>query len=182
MAIMVEESTLPEVKKRSMTRYLHYFRIAVSVFFVVLTVLLCVWWVRSYSRMDVLAVPYGNWGAGGFLVTSQRGTIGCMDALRIVSLPLKSTPSHSVDWSTYTPDSYRWPIYSHYVHSAQLRGHSIPVGLRFLFPIWSLAVVCAIVAALPWFPYSRRFSLRTLLIGTTLVAVMMGLVVWLTRT
>ncbi len=43
-----------------------------------------------------------------------------------------------------------------------------------------LVVFLAAIAAAPWLPWSpRHFSLRTLLIATTLVAVMLGLIVWL---
>jgi hypothetical protein len=46
-------------------------------------------------------------------------------------------------------------------------------------PHWFLILLCAIVAVTPWTPivfWSRRFSLRTLLIVTTLVAVVLGLI------
>jgi hypothetical protein len=42
-------------------------------------------------------------------------------------------------------------------------------------PYWFLLLI---FAALPWLPF-KRFSLRTLLIATTLVAVVLGLIVWL---
>ena len=47
-------------------------------------------------------------------------------------------------------------------------------------PLVLLLLVAALVAV-PWIPYSRRFSLRTLLIATTLVAVVLGLAVWAGR-
>jgi hypothetical protein len=46
----------------------------------------------------------------------------------------------------------------------------------FGFPHWFPATVSIATAALPWFRYS--FSLRTLLIATTLVAVGLGLIAW----
>ncbi len=64
---------------------------------------------------------------------------------------------------------------------------SLPTGWGFVpidggvtLPIWSLVVPMAILAAVPWIRW--RFSLRTLLIATTLVAVVLGLIVWLVRT
>ncbi len=53
---------------------------------------------------------------------------------------------------------------------------SIPYG-----PHWIVALVAALVGALPWALKIRRFSLRTLLIATTLVAVVLGLAVWASR-
>jgi hypothetical protein len=44
-------------------------------------------------------------------------------------------------------------------------------------PYWSIVVPTALLAGLPWL--SRRFSLRTLLVATTLVAAVLGLIVWL---
>jgi hypothetical protein len=43
-------------------------------------------------------------------------------------------------------------------------------------PYWSLVLVSAALAIGPWLRY--RFSLRTLLIATTLAAVVLGLIVW----
>jgi hypothetical protein len=47
-----------------------------------------------------------------------------------------------------------------------------------LVPYWSLSGLAAFLAAFPWLPF-KRFSLRTLLIATTLVALVLGLIVWL---
>jgi hypothetical protein len=46
-------------------------------------------------------------------------------------------------------------------------------------PYWFLALSAMSSAALPWLP--RRFSLKSVLIAMTLVAVGMGIVVYLTR-
>ena len=44
-------------------------------------------------------------------------------------------------------------------------------------PFWLTIILFAALAAAPWIPWSRRFSLRTLLIAMTLVAVGLGLFV-----
>ena len=46
-----------------------------------------------------------------------------------------------------------------------------------LIPYWLPVLISGVFAATPWIKWSRGFSLRTLLIGTTLVAVGLGLVV-----
>lgn len=56
----------------------HYLRVVLSGFFGVMTVIMVGLWVRSYSRMDVIAMPNWNWGAGGFFLISHRGTFGCI--------------------------------------------------------------------------------------------------------
>ena len=53
--------------------------------------------------------------------------------------------------------------------------------LAFAIPYWFLVPLSGAIAAAPWIRWSNRFSLRALLIGTTLVAVVLGLVVWLIR-
>lgn len=45
-------------------------------------------------------------------------------------------------------------------------------------PDWFLIGVAIALSAAPWLRWSNRFSLRTLLITTTLVAVVLGLIVW----
>ena len=44
-------------------------------------------------------------------------------------------------------------------------------------PYWPVVLVCSALAGVPWLP--ARFSLRTLLVATTLVAVVLGMIVWL---
>ncbi len=51
--------------------------------------------------------------------------------------------------------------------------NGIDVGLQ--FPHWWLVAIAVTFAALPWL--SLRFSLRTLLIATTLVAVGLGIII-----
>ena len=49
------------------------------------------------------------------------------------------------------------------------------VGGQFVMPHLLLLLGTAVLSALPWLPW--RFSLRTLLIATTLVAVVLGIIV-----
>jgi len=51
-----------------------------------------------------------------------------------------------------------------------------PSGFSVSLPYWSLFILLGAVSSLPWFPW--RYRLRTLLIATTLVAVLLGLIVW----
>jgi cyanate permease len=57
--------------------------------------------------------------------------------------------------------------------------NSSSLGLLILAFVFSIPLVVLSVAA--WFsnPENRRFSLRTLLIATTLIALVLGLIVWL---
>jgi hypothetical protein len=58
--------------------------------------------------------------------------------------------------------------------------HNYPSGdvERDLFlPYWFLAMAAGLLPAAPWLPWSWRFSLRTLLLATSLVAVVLALIV-----
>ena len=45
-------------------------------------------------------------------------------------------------------------------------------------PTWIITLLFAAAVAIPWIHWQRRFSLRTLLAATTLLAVVLGLAVW----
>jgi hypothetical protein len=135
-----------------MRKYLRYLRIA--------SVLLIALWVRSYWYCEFLRIPitdsYGGFGTN----FNGQTSIGYLH-----TIPQK--------WNVD-----RWSF-------DQLE----PNGVRKLFgqfgiqkstlfvPSWFLVVFAATLATLPWI--HCRFSLRTLLIATTLVAVVLGLIVWL---
>jgi hypothetical protein len=46
-------------------------------------------------------------------------------------------------------------------------------------PFWFLILGGTFSGVAPWLRWSKRYSLRTLLIATTLVAVVLGLIVWM---
>ena len=51
-----------------------------------------------------------------------------------------------------------------------------------MFPYWFLVLVFGGLAISPWTTRPKlRFSLRTLLIATTLVAVVLGMIVWMSE-
>jgi hypothetical protein len=68
------------------------------------------------------------------------------------------------------PQGIHWE-WSSVIHSIQL-------------PHWLPLIVFFILSVCPWMfslPWSKRFSLRTLLIATTLVAAVLGLIAWSMR-
>jgi hypothetical protein len=54
-------------------------------------------------------------------------------------------------------------------------------GMVAVIPLWFTVVSGIAAATAPWIRYRKAFSLRTLLIATTLIAVVLGLVVLLGR-
>jgi hypothetical protein len=146
-------------------------RIAVSVFFALMAVVLCGLWVRSYSQYEMLVVPVGS--EVDYDITSDRGTV----YLRRL---------------TNVPNEWDWPYYVNYNEFVQGRDDRTVSeswdldwdsdGNAWLTtPYWFWVLATATVSILQWARTRMSFSLRTMLIATTLVAVVLGLAVWAGR-
>jgi hypothetical protein len=130
-------------------------RIAVSVVFGILCVLLIVLWVRSYHHIDTVV-----WG----------------------HLPRRCTVADSVSGRIYL---------GFYTGTTRFRISSVPlenIGIFFdsgtsalIIRHWSLVLIIMSLAIAPGIPCSRRFNLRTVLIATTLVAVLLAMIVAFAR-
>jgi len=127
-------------------------------------VLLIVFWVRSYWWLDGLSYARGttyvsiftSTGIAGFNCASwPNGTrMGNKPGFEWVSFRVPAPPNQDIK-----PLMWVWR----------------PEGPLITVPVWCCESVLVLSAALPWLRY--RFSLRTLLIATTLFAVVLGLVV-----
>jgi hypothetical protein len=141
-------------------------RILWSVAWGVVAVLLCAWWVRSYRRVETMS--YTN-SAKWF--TGFRSDDGEFVIYHGHLRPPRETPGWMYDRFDDSLHQYRgvvWPWTNR---------RDIAV-----LPYWFLVSLSAIFAVGPWIRQLRWcFSLRTLLIATTLIAVLLGLAVWLTR-
>jgi hypothetical protein len=116
-------------------------------------VLLIALWVRSYWRLDTVEVYRG------YTILSMRGRL-FTDGRFVQIVALDITRDLTFFPGTSTPISGGIATLTH-----------PRVGL----PIWLFILLAAMPAATVWL--RPRFSLRTLLIATTLVAVMLGLMV-----
>lgn len=150
-----------------MTRRLRTF---VSVFFTKLTELLCVWCVRSYSTRDHLRWRVTT--SRAISISSREGILGVVTWTK--ELDGVSTLAES------GPVAGRPPR----------RRMSNPFGFEFLrskeydsvgviVPYWFGALICAICVIIPQIFNSRRYSLRTMFIATMLLAIVLGLAMWL---
>jgi len=147
-------------------------RIALSVIFGVLTLLLMVMWVRSYYRGDVVNVSIPN--VRFAYLASIRGELRCEQKrgapkndlrLQYHSLPASCDPDRRIPKTLL---GFRWPV-------PQFR--RIPV-----MPYWFVVTTCATLAVVSSRGYpAYRFSLSTLLVATTLVAIVLGMSVWAGR-
>ncbi len=148
-------------------------RIGVSVFFGVVTIALLAMWVRSYWWRDHFVSHGTLWNRWGFAVHSFRGsTTGILahpDAISIVEASRNVAIRHDANLFV-RPD-----------RGGGFAFESNPVLKKVRVPYWGLVIVSAWIALVTIEPpQSRRFSLRKLLVATTLVAVALGSIVWLT--
>jgi hypothetical protein len=156
------EPAAPEAPRRRFRKL----RIAWSVAWGLLAVLLMGLWARSYTWED---------GIGG-TITNER-------VLQIWSV------AGRVFFSTFAANKRPWTIV--HLSREELLSMAKAQGLKletrycgftehgFLLPHCFMIALSVIFAALPWL--TLRFSLRTMLIGTTLFALVLGTIVWITR-
>jgi hypothetical protein len=142
-------------------------RIAFSATCLIAFVLLIALWLRSYWREDTLV--HRRHSAMIFVVSLQ-GEIEVDQVGYIDDAP--DTNSWDVRIEAILPDK-----------ESTGNGFAFNRGVydnefAFTFPQWCPVLVAGLLAAVPWLPWwSKRFTLRTLLIATTLVAVVLGLIV-----
>jgi hypothetical protein len=152
-------------------------RIAFSATCLIACVLLIVLWVRSYAHVD--CVTYIFAGSRMAAVESKVGRVylstgeSCYPP-GYTAMQSKRLDDDDViyDFKTAKEDGFKALIFpSEYCQ--------FPKALRLQH--WYVVSFFIALGAIPWIRWSRRFSLRTLLIATTLIAVVLGLAVYAAR-
>jgi hypothetical protein len=138
-------------------------RIVWSVFWGMVCVLLIVLWVRSYLTTDDILGDTG--GSEYTQFVTQEGTF-------IIEYPSDLRSIRKFKWKYM-----QLPVGSFGHQKSWFPRYYAGPAEQLVIPMWTIEVFICGLALLPWLP--RRFSLRTLLIATTLVAVVLGLIVWL---
>jgi hypothetical protein len=153
-------------------------KITWTAFWGIACVLMICLWVRSYWRTDIIRV---RWGLFEYDNIAASGEIG------MAVSDARYWRSRANILVSSSPTMYSWePDRAHpYVNllGFHLRHYMLPGGAADTFevPLWLAALTTGIAGSLPWLPWSSRFSLRTLLLAITLVAVGLGTVAWLSR-
>ena len=156
----------------SRPRIVRLLRIAFSAVCGILCLVLIALWGRSYYCADLLESKITDTsGIGAF---SLRGGFACW----VGRMPVEHK-SAKVGFGMYY---YRVRIkdWLPCVGLEFMHNSPAPTGLaRFgvTAPYWLALLTTCTITALRWLPWCNRFSLRTLLIATTLVAVVLGLAV-----
>jgi hypothetical protein len=155
-------------------RYLRYLRNAFSAVCGVVCLMLIVLWVHSYWWNDLLFVQSSR---SAIEFTSVRGRFGCTawdyvpksGSGKIVYAPewIGDIPSRS--WKYYESRTPKWIWFP---------PRAPATSTLFGMPFWCPTLIAALFSVLSLYGLRPQFSLRTLLIATTLVAVGLGLMVY----
>jgi hypothetical protein len=144
---------------------MRYFRYAAAAFFALLAIGFAALWVRSYYRADAI---YGYFGPDSSVeLRSHRGVAGCI-------IEFDSADNAATN---------RWWLQSRAVDPEPLSGSGFSLSLDpwptwVTVPHWFLALSSLGLAALFAFKRIWRYSLRTILVATTLLAGLLGLAVY----
>jgi hypothetical protein len=144
-------------------------RIAWSVGCGIACVLLIVLWVRSYWWQDILRKGIPAISNSGFY--SGLGTLKI--GFRWQPLDPIFQPPPTLETHPFTP-----ALLAKVAGTGGFGTHRTRSTLTIRFPHWFAVFVIGVVAAVPWV---RRFTLRTLLIATTLAAMVLGLIAYASR-
>jgi len=152
-----------------MRRFLRYLRVAFSITCLIACVLLTALLVRSY-RYDKTTNINGE--KVQRLLSSQNRLFTAWSKLGAIHLCISrplSSPTPEVGWETHFAAERLLGF------GLLIEGTSIALRIPYWFTI---AATCS-VAVFPWTRcFSWKFSLRTMLIATTLFAVILGLIMW----
>jgi hypothetical protein len=141
-------------------------QIAWSVVCGIACVLLIALWVRSYWWVDQILGP----------VFGKRFAAGSMPGALVMGI----SSDRPISWRLGSNHSDEWLRLGDY--PSRIWGMFHFEHFSFVAPYWFLILLTAAIAAAPWLRWPKRFSLRTLLIAMTLVAVVLGLIVALYKT
>jgi hypothetical protein len=142
-------------------------RIAFAVICGIACMLLLVLWVRSYQKCEI--VSYVNPGNVVTTFGSNGGTVyyGHMtlppNPLMVPGFPRQLGWRYGSDVVGEVPSMF------------EFRNGIIRL------PYFRLVTITGLIGVAPWISWSKRFSLRTLLIATTLVALVLGLIFAVSR-
>lgn len=149
-------------------------RIAWSVGWGILCLLLIVLWVRTYFVLSA-------WESAPGPASDVEVLIGKGEIVALIRWPPRSSTVH---WNSLSYSKTEW-IYHATRHKTVL-GFWVtrfPSGYYrdycLIAPFWFLAILSAVLAALPWMPrLGWQFSLLTLFIATTLAAAIQAWMSW----
>ena len=136
-------------------------RIGFSAVCAITCVLMIAFWFRRYRRNEVTAVIRNSTAIS---VASRDGRL----FLSVERMPVKNTLIVNSN-----PIKVRRP---QALFQSFLWHNRPPAFIHFAIPYWLPALLSLVLAGLTWVGWSTRFSLRTLFIATTLLAIALGFI------
>jgi hypothetical protein len=146
-------------------------RVGTSVVFSIVLALVVALWIRSFQRIDILTVqPTAS------LALRFHSAVG--------GIAIEHSDPRNVPWQlglhsfqmthsqAFNDDFLATPLYKRLLRFQFDRE-------RLLCSMLYVGVFVALLAVAPWFSWSKRFGLRTLMITTTLVPLAMGFAIWM---
>jgi hypothetical protein len=158
---------------------LHYLRIAVTALSLTACVLLIALWVRSYRWVDMVSGP--RLGSRIVAVGSTPGVF-CFTSFSTHNWWMSPWDKRSFDavnwWKIMVADGTQSLMWGKAYTSRMWGKFEYDIAPATIYiPYWFGVLISASVATITSIPWSKRFSLRTLLIATTLVAVGLAIIV-----
>lgn len=153
-------------------------RIALSVSLGMLALLLATLWLRSYWRYDLVSFPISK--ASTVRLTACSGYFA-VAAAPATYLQSKGYPS---PWLHATGEIKRLSLTNGAQSKLGIFWTSFPKGTggQIIVPFWMMVLFLSVtVIAGVWTLRPLRFSLRALLVATTLVAVLLSFLAWSIR-
>jgi hypothetical protein len=156
-----------------MAKFWRYLRVTWTAFCGLACVLLIVLWVRAQGYVEGVGISIS--GKSSFLIVNCPGQIAVTTDTSAIrdrwTFHQEPAGLRSV-WSNGSVEiSCRWTAWGRF---ARIWG-------SIFIPHWFLISLTCFLAVLPWPTYSNRFGVRALLIAITLVAVVLGLGMYLIR-
>jgi hypothetical protein len=148
-------------------------RIAWSVAWAAVAVLVCGLWVRSYDLSDLV---YRVSTSDALCLESRFGQLSVDKGFAPVRRTDLPGTYHRIT-KPLSNEENRLAYYPGKSGSRFVVDLYLPGRWRCGVPHWFAALFFGAIAGVTWFPF--RFGLRALLIATTLVAVLLGRIVWL---
>lgn len=151
-------------------------RIAVSVHCSILCLLLIALWVRSYWSSFLIVAPLPH-DFGSSVYESSQGSLTCCVTYGQYMLNGDDESYWGVHWKTlaYVESNLPSSKRPFFLIRRQRNWYGI------VLPYWFLVLVSGSVTVGAIFCHVPRFRLRTLFIATTVVAVLLWFIVWMTR-
>jgi len=140
-------------------------RIAWSVAWGIVCLLMITLWVRSHAKYSRIAYPVTRNLTLAAVSLRGKVVIATSDRLNTRNLQVEVGPSELVN-----SDSYG----AMFLLAVRRRPNSSGLRIRY----WAMVAVTLVCVAAPWATTPWRHSLRTLLIATTLIAVLLGAIVY----